>query len=212
MDHIRENPLQQVKMKKNHKPHTLSLRRFRKDRSGATAVEFAMVGGPFLALFLATFEAALVLFVNEGVESAVEAAGRMVMTGQVQATSADQFRDKYICNPAAPRKRLLPSFIACDKLLVDVRSVAAFGSADTARTFYRSVTKFCTGSPGAVVVIRAAYPMPVYLPILNLVGFAVKGENTTGQVEWGGGMKHMIIGTATFRNEAYPNSAAGTSC
>jgi len=35
---------------------------FRKDTSGATAVEFAMVAGPFFVLLLALIEVALVFF------------------------------------------------------------------------------------------------------------------------------------------------------
>jgi hypothetical protein len=31
---------------------------------------------------------------------------------------------------------------------------------------------------------------------------------TSGQVSYNGGMKHMLIGTAAFRNEPFPGSLA----
>ena len=56
------------------------LRRFRSDRSGATAVEFAMVSVPFLGLLFAIFETAFVFLVGEGLDAATTAAAMMMRT------------------------------------------------------------------------------------------------------------------------------------
>ena len=99
------------------------LRRFRGDRSGATAVEFAMVSVPFFGLLFAIFQTAFVFLAQEGLDAATTAAARQLMTGQAQAvaaiTTAAQFRNSLICNPTPPAQRMLPSFINCANLIVE---------------------------------------------------------------------------------------------
>ncbi|MDB5510332.1 MAG: hypothetical protein JWL93_2801 [Hyphomicrobiales bacterium] len=179
--------------------------RFGSDRNGATAVEFAFVAVPFLGLLFAILETAFVFFTTEGLESAVADAARTIMTGQVQSTSianSAQFRDQMICNPTPPRKRLLPDYIDCSKVLVDVRQASAFATTDMSRNFYMNPTmNYSPGGGGCIVVVRAAYPMPVFFPLLT-----VSGVSTAGQVSFDNGMKHMLVGTAAFRNEPFPGS------
>lgn len=184
-----------------------ALRRFRSDRQGATAVEFGLIAVPFLGLLFAIFETAFVFFATEGLEAAVADAARTIMTGQVQSTSitsSTQFRDQMICNPTLPRKRLLPSFIDCSQILVDIRQATAFSGTDMSRNFYSNPTmSYSPGGGGCIVVVRAAYPMPVYFPILTVTGLS-----TAGQVSYNGSMRHMLVGTAAFRNEPFPGSLA----
>jgi len=189
-------------------------RKFRNNDDGATAVEFALVSVPFLGLLFAIFETAFIFFATQGVEAAVNEAARAVMTGQVQydagITSAAQFKDQIICNPVAPRKRILPNFINCDKLILDVRRSNNFSSANMSRDFISNPGEtFCTGSGGDIVVIRMVYPMPVYLSILGMTSMSSGSisVNTSGQTKFGGGMKHMLMGTAAFRNEPFPDGA-----
>ncbi|MBX9741300.1 MAG: pilus assembly protein [Beijerinckiaceae bacterium] len=179
--------------------------RFGEDRRGATAIEFGFVAIPFIGLLFAILETAFVFFTTEGLESAVADAARTIMTGQVQSTSianAAQFRDQMICNPTPPRKRLLPDYVDCTKLKVDVRQASAFSTADMTRSFYTNPTMtYSPGGGGCIVVVRAAYPMPVFFPLLT-----VSGLSTAGQVSYDGGMKHMLVGTAAFRNEPFPGT------
>lgn len=188
------------------------VRKFRRADDGVTAVEFALVSVPFLGLLFAIFETAFVFFAVQGVEAAVNDAARMVMTGQVQyasgIASAADFKDKIICNPTAPRKRILPSFINCSDLILDVRKASTFGSANMAMDFLTNPSEtYCSGSGGDIVIIRLVYPMPVYLSILGMTSMSVSGmsENTSGQTKFGGGMKHMLMGTSAFRNEPFPD-------
>ena len=181
--------------------------RFGRDRSGATAVEFGFIAIPFIGLLFAIFETAFVFFTTEGLESAVADAARTIMTGQVQASTisnATEFRDQMICNPTPPRKRLLPDYVDCSKVLVDVRQASAFASADLSRSFYTNPTmSYSPGGGSCIVIVRAAYPMPVFFPIMT-----VSGLSTAGQVTYNGGLKHMLVGTAAFRNEPFPGSAS----
>ena len=68
-----------------------------KDESGATAVEFGMLAAPFIAMILAILQTSTSLLLSQGLDTAVQEAGRMVMTGQVHASggvaSAAAFRN-----------------------------------------------------------------------------------------------------------------------
>jgi len=182
--------------------------RFLRSEGGATAVEFALVGVPFLGLLAAIFETALVFFANQGLESAVTNAARTILTGQVQGdaqiTSWQQFRDQMICNPTAPMQRSLPSFIDCSKIIVDVRPASSFSSADTSNDLLSISPEYCTGGPGDIVVVRALYPMPVYFSILESVRPGEVSVNRAGQTYYGTGFVHPVEGTAAFRNEPFP--------
>ena len=54
--------------------------RMRRDQSGATAIEFAMVVGPFLALVFAIMEISLVYFVEFSIDNGVHKAARLIQT------------------------------------------------------------------------------------------------------------------------------------
>jgi Flp pilus assembly protein TadG len=196
--------------------------RFHRDERGATAVEFAMVSVPFLGLLFAIFETAFVFFTNEGLEAATADAARYIMTGQAAAgsySSASGFRDGVICNPTAPRVRILPSFIDCSQLIVDVSTAGSsgstsFSSADVNNDFYTNPsTNYCIGAPGDIVVVRVVYPMPSYLTILTIASLGQVSASNAGLTNYGGSMKHMLMGTAAFRNEPYQGSSTpATGC
>jgi Flp pilus assembly protein TadG len=203
-------------------------RRFCADEHGATAVEFAMISVPFLALLFAIFETAFVFFCQQGVETAVAEAARAIMTGQAQAnsavTTAAQFRDAYICNPTSPQKKVFPAFLTCSNLIVDVRvATSGFSSANMAKDFASNpTTSYCTGGSGSIVIVRAIYPLPVYLDILSMATSSLKSSAsgsatvTAGQTNYTSadgvtGMKHMLMGTAAFRNEPFPGTS-GAVC
>ncbi len=188
-------------------------RRFECDRRGSTAVEFGLVSIPFLGLLLATFEVGFVFFTNEGLAAATQEAARNMMTGaaqQANITTADQFRTTYLCPATGPR--VLPSFIDCSKLIIDVRAASTFGAVDTSDTFYLNpkTTQFCPVGPAAIMVVRVVYPMPVMLPLLGSISAGVFGQITTGlvnNVPSNPGWKHLLMGTAVFQTEPYPSTS-----
>jgi Flp pilus assembly protein TadG len=189
------------------------LRRFRQDRSGATAIEFAMVSVPFLGLLFATFQTAFVFLAQEGLDAATAAAARQLLTGQAQnnatITSASQFANSLICNPTAPTQKVLPSFINCSKLIVDVSNASSFANANVSKSFYTNPTmNYNPGGANCIVVVRIAYPMPVYLSILSARKL-VSGisTNTSGQTLYNGTMSYILMSTAVFRNEPFPASS-----
>ena len=60
------------------------LSRWRRDNSGATAVEFAIIALPFMLLMFGIMTVCLYFFTNFSLENAAWAAARSVRTGQMQ--------------------------------------------------------------------------------------------------------------------------------
>lgn len=175
-----------------------AIRRFRRNRSGATSVEFAMVSVPFFGMLFAILETAFAFFANQTLETALADATRKIVTGQVQGnaaiTTAAQFRDQLMCDPV---NRLLPVFIDCAQVQVDVRTVTSFGAAFLTKPVINGqlVTtdfKYDPGATGSIVVARAIYPQPVYVSLLG----------TAGTIDLNG-RKRILMATAAFRNEPF---------
>lgn len=198
------------------------LKMFVRDGGGATAVEFAMVSVPFIGILFAIFETAFVFFNWQGVEAATDDAARYIMTGQAATgnySSSSNFRDNVICNPTTPRVRILPSFIDCSTLIMDVNTAGnsgstTFSSAVVSNAFYTNSTqKYCIGQPGDIVVLRIVYPMPAYLDILTLAGSIGKvSTSTNGLTNFNGGLKHILLATAVFRNEPFTAGTLASGC
>ena len=194
------------------------VRRFARETRAASAVEFGLVVVPFLGLLLTIIETGFVVWTSEGLQTAVSDAARNLLTGAVQTqaiATADQFRTTYICPATGPR--ILPSFIDCSKLIIDVRSFpvpaaySVFATLDVANDFYASTATrlFCPGNAGAITVVRVAYPMPVFLPTIvgmsnNAIsmltaGLVVGVPGTTGY-------SHLLLATSVFQAEPYSNA------
>ena len=67
------------------------------DESGSPAVEFALVFPVFIAIVLATLQAASIFLVKAFFESAAEAAARVVLTNQTETLTVAQFQTE-VCN------------------------------------------------------------------------------------------------------------------
>lgn len=167
-------------------------RRFVAARRGATAVEFALIAAPFLALMFGVLELGLVFMVSTTLDNATEAAARTIRTGQLQTAggSANSFKTA-VCN----NMTWLGS--SCSgKLTVDVRTFPKF--ADVAMSdpvtngaIDPSKTNFTPGGSEDIVVVRAYYEWTLITPMLN-AGLASLG-----------GTKRLVYSTVTFRNEPY---------
>lgn len=181
--------------------------RFRRDRSGVGIVEFALISVPFLGLMCAIFETGFVFFQTAALQGAVQAAARNALTGTAQASSATvtnaaQFNTTFLCP-------LLPSFMTCGSVITDIRYLptgSSFASADVSNDFYKlQPTRYCPGPPGTITIVRVAYPMPVFLPLLagiNAISVITTGlvNDVPGSV---GIYKHLIRATMVFQAEPY---------
>ena len=145
------------------------MRRWRKDDSGVTAIEFAMVATPFVLLLFGIMSVCLYYFANFTIENAVWQAARAIRTGQLQqsqgaytgaVTNADRktaFK-KALCDRA-------PTFLDCQsKAVVIVQSNANFSGisepscSNNGTIVSDSSAGFNTGGAGAVVLVTVCYP------------------------------------------------------
>jgi Flp pilus assembly protein TadG len=168
---------------------------------GAAAVEFALIAVPFIALLLAIFQTAVVMFAAQALETATEIAARQIMTGQAQSSSLTQAQFRNLICPTSsggtPAANALPALIDCSKLIIDVRVANNFSSADTSKNVFTtpSQAQFSPGSGGSINVVRVLYQLPPYLSILG-------GTSNIFGVT-GGPMTNVIMATAVFQVEPY---------
>ena len=167
------------------------MRRFAKDRRGVAAVEFALLGLPFLALLLATFDLAFYFFRDHVLQASAAAGARAVRTGQV-GRAADQaavFRNA-VCNAAAPA-------FACNEMVFDVRRWDSFAAVATLpavsydQNGVPSNAVFQPGAPSEVQTIRILAQHRFVTPFL---ASALSGSH--GQV--------FLNATVIIRGEPWP--------
>jgi Flp pilus assembly protein TadG len=167
------------------------LRRFRRNRRGSAAVEFALVAPVFFALLFAIIETAFMFFASQVLETIAQNSARMVLTGQVQAAAYTQPQFKtYVCGQ-------IPALFDCNGIYVDVRS---YGSSFTGVTINSQIDananfinnmQYSPGGPGDVVVVRLFYQWPLFV-----TGLGYNIANLSG------GMR-LLTAAAAFRNEPY---------
>lgn len=189
------------------------LRRFARDKRGATAVEFGLVAIPFLGMLMATFDTGLAFFAERNLDAAVQTAARQIRTGAVQSAGvvkASDFVSTYIC----PTKgSLLSSFIDCTKLIVDVRTSTTLTGNNLSNDFYKATgsnpNQFCLGAPHTVTIVRVAYPMPWYLPVISVGGVA-QTAGLVNDVPSNPGWKILLVSASAVRTEPYLASMYGS--
>lgn len=167
-------------------------RRFIRQQDGATAVEFAMVAAPFLAMVFAIVETALVFFAGQALETAGADSARLIMTGQAQTQGYDQAQFKQaVC------ARIYGLFDCTNGLYVDVKNYTTFSSINTTKpvdsngNLQTNSFGYQPGGPGSIVVVRLMYQWPVYVSLLGL------------NLADSAGSKRLLMSTVAFRNEPY---------
>ena len=170
---------------------------FFKDRKGATAVEFALIAAPFLAIIAALIQTFLLFFAQSQLELAVRQSARQILTGQVQTQDASltlaQAQTAFhqiVCNNGA-------MLFNCAGLMVDVQVASAWSAANTGMptlTFnaggaVTNTWQFNPGNAGDIVVVRVMYLWPVFFgPIAFNMANQANGTR-------------MIMASAAFQNE-----------
>ena len=175
-----------------------ALRRFRRNRRGSAAVEFALVAPVFFALLFAIIETAIVFFAGQVLETVTQDSARMILTGQAQTAAYTQadFKRVVVCGP------LINVLFDCTNgIYVDVQSYSAFSNVtitdpiDAGKNFVNNM-KYCPGNAGDIVVVRLFYQWPLFV-----TGLGYNIANLSGS-------KRLLTGTAAFRNEPFLASAS----
>jgi Flp pilus assembly protein TadG len=170
---------------------------FIRNSKGATAVEFALIATPFLALIAGLIQTFLLFFAQSLLENAVRASARQILTGQVQtqdaslsATAAAAAFHQTVCNNANV-------LFTCTGLMVDVEVANNWSSANTGMPVLTydgngNVTnnwQFNPGNAGDIVVVRVIYLWPSFFGPISYNW----GNQANGTRE--------IMASAAFQNE-----------
>ena len=178
---------------------------FKRNDDGATAIEFAILGLPFLALLFGIIEISIVFIVTTNTEHALSEVSREIRTGEFQGSGGGvtEFKEA-ICDA-------MSGLGDCNRLRVDVVAAATGKFADLALP--ESPTA-CTGTPAEieacessdpvlppdsytvtaseeVVIVRVQYVHKLAVPS-TITGLA----NSTGNTR-------IINATTAFRNEPF---------
>jgi Flp pilus assembly protein TadG len=164
---------------------------FLHSRDGTSAVEFGLIALPFFAILFAALQAAILLMAQEELETAVEKAGRLVLTGQVMnaGTTQAQFATD-VCNS-------ISALFNCGNLMINMQTADAFDDVSPAAptlTFGSNgkVTNswsYQPGNPGSIEVLQVMYQWPVFG---NLLGFNLSNLPNGN---------HLLVATSVFKNE-----------
>lgn len=177
------------------------------DETGATAIEFAILGIPFLAILFGIIELAFIFFISATTQHALETVARKIRTGEFQSAG----------NTSAAFKTAICSAMAgvgnCSKLRVDVIS-SSTGKFSNLVLPVSPDPNACTGTPaeieacesqppslpadsyattasGEVVIVRVQYFHTLVLP-----SELTRLSNSTGNT-------HVITHTTAFKNEPF---------
>jgi Flp pilus assembly protein TadG len=170
------------------------------DESAATAVEFALVAAPFLALIVGIIQTFLVIFASQLLETVVSQSARSILTGQTQAANTTQIGfAAQVCDQV----RIL---FNCANLMIDVETYSSFSGTNTGSAFPQTnstmpaltfnaqgqVTntwQYSPGTTGSVVVVRVMYQWPVFGGPLGFTLSNLPNGN------------RLIMAAAAFQNE-----------
>jgi len=167
------------------------------DSKGATAVEFALIAAPFLALIVALMQTFLLFFAQSVLENAVRSSARQVLTGQVQSQDASLTQaqavaafHQTVCNNSAV-------LFTCTGLMVDVQVASGWSSAYAGPPTLTYDTngnvtnnwQFNPGNAGDIVVVRVMYLWPVFF---GPIAFNLANQPNGSR---------LILASAAFQNE-----------
>jgi Flp pilus assembly pilin Flp len=152
------------------------LRRLGADTRGVTAVEFAMVVVPFVALIMLVMEMALIFWIGATLDNALQGSMRQLYVGSSSAsgTSLMDAVRRQICDGAG-------GLVNCSTLKVDITAYPSFGDVrvsspvDATTQDWRADFGRQHGCPvkGSVVVVQAALAQQSFYR-LDLVRTAFK--------------------------------------
>ncbi len=177
--------------------------RIGRNTDGFTAVEFALVIGPFLALLFAIMEVALVYFATFSLENATEQASRLIRTGQAQGFSASDFKNA-VCDR-------VPVFMSCDDdMVVDVRTfpnlaAAAAGAPDAVdddKNLIDGFEQYNTGGGGSIVLVNVYYHWKLFNALPDLGLLLTGGKHSLGLGNLADGSR-LITAATVFKNEPF---------
>lgn len=178
----------------SHAELRCALRRWRRDRRGSAAIEFAFIAPMFFGLLFAIFEVALTFFAGQVLENGLQQSARKMFTHQAAdsgMTQADFIAD--LCGRVSV-------LMDCSKLRVNV-SVTAAGSPITIASPINSSGQFVDSfnyqnpqpNTKETVVVSAFYQWPLLLTGLGYSIANIDPGTANG--------KYLLASMSAFRVE-----------
>lgn len=168
-----------------------------RDSSGSSAIEFAIVAAPFLALVFLGLQVGLIYAANGELEDAVAQGARLIRTGEAQTQNFDAVSFKTeVC-------KNLTAFLSCAHLSLDVRTFSSFGGTnltnplDSSGNLKTGGFSYQPGVGGQVVVVRGFYDwdLPTKFPkAISNIDVSL-GNLPNGDL--------LLVATQAFRNEPF---------
>jgi Flp pilus assembly protein TadG len=169
------------------------LRRFLNAEDGVTAVEFSLVGMPFILLILGLLEIGLIFTASSLLEGGTTAAARLIRTGQLQSNGNPEglFRDT-LCNN-------ISLFLNCDNVRYEVVHLPDddFTNASSVTASYDAdgqllSSGFDAGEENDVILIRSFYRYPF---MTLQIGPLLSGQSSDNAMP--------LMSTMVIKNEPY---------
>lgn len=169
----------------------LSFAALRRDQKGATAVEFALLIGPFLFLLLGLMEVSMQYFIATAIDYSVQKTARLIRTGQAHESdlSVDDLRTTMCEN-------ILDIFDCTDNSyfsVTELDNLAATSAAlpvDSSGEFLDSDI-YETGHGGSYIIVRGYFQ---FSPLFDIFG-ALTPQLPNGN--------RIVAASALFRNEPF---------
>lgn len=170
----------------------LKLRRWRRDESASTAVEFGLIMFPFFILFVGLVETTLFFTAGTVLEGAALEAARSIRTGNAQQSGdAVALFEERLCD-------MLGTLVPCGDVVYEVLTVPD-DSFETAEGMEPEKNDdgdlvsggFSPGEAGEVVIVRLAYRYHFLTPFLG----QIMGSGSSNS--------RLLMSTVVMRNEPY---------
>ena len=164
---------------------------FVRESSGTSAVEFAIVAGPFLLLLTGIIAVGLAFAGNMTLENALEQGARLIRTGQAQSQGFDaaKFKSEVCKHLTAP--------LSCAGLKLDVQTCTSFAGCNITSPLdssgnLKSAFGYSPGVGGDIVIVRAFYEWDLLaaMPLANRLSNMPNGHR-------------VVSATVAFRNEPF---------
>ena len=139
-------------------------RRFRRNRRGSAAVEFALVAPVFFALLFAIIETAIMFFASQVLETMTANASRLIMTGTEQ-NSGDVVDGRLQAKGVQPDPRavqLLQHLCRCANC-PDLQQCDASARPIDANGIFMPPNNYAPGGSSSIVIVRVFYPWQLFV-------------------------------------------------
>ncbi|MCV6546281.1 MAG: pilus assembly protein [Cohaesibacter sp.] len=164
---------------------------FLRDDSGATAVEFALIGAPFFAMLSFMLLGGHILWMAQSMDTAVKSISRQIRTGQAQTANMTMatFRNE-ICNQVATSPASCRQNLIIDVKRFDAPENINFNPPKKNDILDQSASTFQPGGREDYVIVKVYYVVDYLTNLASLLG------STTN-------LDIPLSATAAFRNEPF---------